>query len=146
MVLMAVDRQIIEKLLNSLRGELSKLDAMEFTYEELVNEADIQDLVNRRLQVAIESCIDIATHLVSGLNLQGQDTAAEFFRLLAKEGVIGSELAERVAKACGLRNILVHLYLKIDYKIVNQSSHEGLDDLREFAQQVVDFLEKNPKV
>lgn len=143
---MAVDRQIIEKLLNSLKGELSKLDAMDFTYEDLVNEVDVQDLVNRRLQVAIESCIDIATHLVSGLNLQGQDTAAEFFRLLAKEGVIRPELAERVAKAYGLRNVLVHLYLKIDYQIVHQSSHEGLEDLREFARQVVGFLEKNPQV
>jgi uncharacterized protein YutE (UPF0331/DUF86 family) len=143
---MAVDRQIIEKLLNSLRGELSKLDAMEFTYEELVNEVDIQDLVNRRMQIAIESCIDIATHLASGLNMPGQNTAADVFRLLAKEDIITDELAEKIAKACGLRNILVHQYLEIDYKIIYQSSREGADDLREFARQVVEFLEKNPQV
>lgn len=143
---MVVNRQIIEKLLNSLRRELSKLDAMEFTYEELIGEVDIQDIVNRRLQIAVESCIDIATHLASGLNLPGQSTSADIFRLLAQEKVIGTELAEKLVKACGLRNILVHQYLKIDYKIVHESSHEGLDDLREFAKQVVDFLEKNPQV
>lgn len=143
---MVVDRRIIEKLLNSLREELSKLDAMDFTYEELADEVDIQDLVNRRLQIAVEICIDTATHLASGLNLPGQDTAADVFRLLAKENVINDKLTEKIAKACGMRNVLVHQYLKIDYKIVHQSSHEGLDDLREFAKAVVDFLEKNPQV
>lgn len=88
---MVVERQIIEKLLNSLRGELSKLDAMEFTYEELISEVDIQDMVNRRLQIAVESCIDIATHLASGLNLPGQNTSADVFRLLAKEKIITEE-------------------------------------------------------
>ena len=143
---MVVDRQIIGKLLNSLREELGKLDAMEFTYEELINEVDIQDIVDRRLQIAIESCIDTATHLASGLNLPGQNTSADVFRLLAQEKIINENLAEKMTKACGLRNILVHQYLKIDYKIIHQSSHEGLDGLREFAKTVVDFLEKNPQV
>lgn len=143
---MVVDRQIIEKLLNSLKGELHKLDSMEFTPDELMEKVDIQDIINRRLQIAVESCIDTATHLASGLSLPGQNTSADVFRLLAQEKIITEELGEKMAKACGLRNILVHQYLKIDYEIVYQVSQKGIEDLREFARQVVGFLEKNPQV
>lgn len=142
---MAVDRQIIKKLLDSLKDELSKIEAMDFTFDELIGKVDIQDLVNRRLQIAVESCIDIAVHLASGLRLPGQDSAADVFRLLTKERIIKEELGEKMAKACGLRNVLVHQYLKIDYKIVHQSSKDGLSILKDFAKAVVDFLEKNPQ-
>lgn len=142
---MAIDRQILLSLLNKLQKILSKLDRMEFTLEELTNNADIQDLVDRRMQISIETCIDMATHLASGLNLPGQDTAADVFKLLAEEKILEKELSEKMAGACGFRNILVHEYLTINYNIVFQNYKHNLDDLREFAKSVVEFLEKNPQ-
>jgi uncharacterized protein YutE (UPF0331/DUF86 family) len=119
---------------------------MEFSFFELEKDEDIQDLVDRRLQIAVEICIDIAVHLASGLNLPGQDTAKDVFMLLGKEGVIKKELAKKIGKACGFRNILVHQYLDIDYHEVFRVYQEDINDLRNFAKAVVNFLEKNPKV
>ena len=143
---MAVDRQILENLLNKLQKTLSKLERMEFSPEELNEKVDVQDLVDRRLQVAIECCIDMAAHLASGLNLPGQDTAGEVFKLLAEEKILDRKLSEKLSKACGLRNILVHEYLTINYNLVFQNYKYNLTNLKEFAIAVVDFLEKNPQV
>lgn len=143
---MAVDRKILEKLLNNLKSALDKLEKMEFTLSELQENEDIQDLVDRRLQIAVETCIDIAVHLAAGLKLPGQDTASEVFELLKKEEVIKKDLAKKMAKACGFRNILVRQYLDIDYNLVFRAYQEDLNDLREFAFQIVAFLEKNPQV
>jgi len=143
---MVVDRQILENLLNKLQKTLSKLERMEFSPEEFAENEDIQDLVDRRLQVAIECCIDMATHLASGLNLPGQDTAGEVFKLLAEEKILDRKLSEKLSEACGLRNILVHEYLTINYDLVFQNYKYNLVDLKEFAKVIIDFLEKNPSV
>jgi len=143
---MAVDRQVLESLLNKLQKTLLKLDRMDFSSEELREDEDLQDLVDRRLQIAIETCIDMATHLANGLNLPGRDIAGEVFKLLAEEKIIDSNLAEKMSRACGFRNILVHEYLMIDYNLVYENYKFNLDDLRDFAKAVVDFLEKNPQV
>lgn len=143
---MAVDRQILQNLLSKLQKTLSKLERMEFSAEDILENEDIQDLVDRRLQTAIECCIDMATHLSSGLNLSGQDTAGEVFKLLAEEKILNQKLSEKMMKACGFRNVLIHEYLTIDYGIVYQNYSNNLADLREFAKTVVEFLEKNPQV
>lgn len=143
---MVVDRQVLESLLNKLHKTLSNLERMEVVVEELLENENLQDLVDRRMQIAIETCIDIANHLASGLNLPGQDTSADIFKLLSEEKILEQNLAEKLSRACGFRNILVHEYLTIDYKIVFQNYKYGLDDLRNFAKTVVDFLEKNPQV
>ena len=143
---MVVDRQILENLLNKLQKTISKLERMEFSPEEFAENEDIQDLVDRRLQVAIECCIDMATHLASGLNLPGQDTAGEVFKLLAEEKILDRKLSEKLSEACGLRNILVHEYLTINYDLVFQNYKYNLVDLKEFAKVIIDFLEKNPSV
>lgn len=143
---MAMDRKIIEKLLHNLRKNLDKLERMDFSLSELEKDEDIQDLVDRRLQIAVETCIDMAVHLASGLNLPGQDTAKDVFELLGKEKVIKEKLAKKMGRACGFRNILVHQYLDIDYQEVFRVYQKDLQDLRDFAKAVVEFLEKNPKV
>lgn len=143
---MAVDRQILENLLNKLQKTLSKLERMEFSPEELTKNVDIQDLVDRRLQIAIECCIDMATHIASGLNLPGQDTAGAVFKLLAEEKILDRKLSEKMSEACGFRNILVHEYLTINYDLVYLNYKHNLTDLKEFAKTVVEFLEKNPQV
>lgn len=81
-------------------------------------------------------------HIVSGLNLGMPEYARELFPLLTKEGIIDEQLAERLGKAVGLRNVLVHLYLEVDLNILANSATVGLDDLRAFAQAINEFLEK----
>lgn len=140
-----VDREILKSLLNKLNKTLSKLERMDISLEELLKNEDIQDVVDRRLQISIEVCIDIASHLAAGLNLPGQDTAADVFELLGKEKIIDPKLAKKLASASGFRNILVHEYLEINYNIVFENYKYRLDDLRDFAKAVVEFLEKNPQ-
>lgn len=43
---------------------------------------------------------------------------AESFRLAARAGLIGSELADGLAPFAGTRNILVRDYLEVDYELI----------------------------
>ena len=130
---MVIDKPTLMQLLDKLKHELNKLNSMEFDLEDILSDEDIQDLVNRRMQVAIETCIDIATMLVACLQLKRSDDAGDVFRELARAKILTSELAEKMAKAVGFKNVLVHEYVKIDYKKVFIAKNENLDDLRKFC-------------
>jgi uncharacterized protein YutE (UPF0331/DUF86 family) len=84
------------------------------------------------LQLAIQSCIDIGAHLISELGLTAPADYRGVFASLASAG-LEQGLAERLAAAAGMRNILVHGYLDVDSQLV-WDALARLDDLRAFAE------------
>ena len=89
---------------------------------------DCQDIVVFNLQKAIQSCIDIAAHVVADEGL-GQPTGlADLFDLLGEHQIISSDLARQLRKAAGLRNIIVHEYVRLDLSLIYRIAKEDLTD------------------
>lgn len=137
-----VNKEIIYKYLASLEESLRRIRKMDFTFDMITGDEDVQDLLDRRMQKAIEACIDISAHLVSSLNLGRSETAKGLFPLLAKNRIIDQNLSKRLEKAVSFRNILVHEYTEIDYKLAYSDLEEKLKDLEAFAKAVHKFIEK----
>lgn len=55
-------------------------------------------------------------------------------------GLLAEDLAERLSRAAGLRNILVHLYEDIDYEIVAASIDAALDDFDALLRRLEEDL------
>lgn len=83
----------------------------------------------------IEGCVRAAQHVVSSEGLAVPETNAEAVRALGRAGMIDSELANRVARAVGFRNVLVHEYAEVDDQRV-VANLELLDDIEQFARAV----------
>ncbi len=90
---------------------------MDFTFDMVLGDEDIQDLLDRRMQKAIESCIDIAAHLVASEKLGQAESAGSLFPLLVKGKIIPQKLAVQLSKAVGFRNLIIHKYVDIDYQL-----------------------------
>lgn len=56
--------------------------------------------------------------------------------MLAQNAVIDTELANRLRKMVGFRNIAVHNYQARDPRIIDQIVESRLEDLRTFAAAV----------
>lgn len=69
------------------------------------------------------------------------DTMGQTFDLLAQKGVLNTELANRLRKAVGFRNVAVHSYESINWDIVHSIVKYHLADFAEFAKAVVSRLE-----
>jgi uncharacterized protein YutE (UPF0331/DUF86 family) len=89
--------------------------------------------VEHALQLAIQACIDVGAHLVSELGLPTPDDYGQIFESLGNAGRIDRELAGRLSRAVGMRNLLVHEYLDIDLDRVWEALGD-LEDLRSFAR------------
>jgi len=87
----------------------------------------------RALQLALQVCIDVAAHVVAEEGLGMPDDARGLFGRLARAGHVDAALADRLAVAAGLRNVLVHAYVDLDDERVFAALSD-LDDLRAFAR------------
>jgi uncharacterized protein YutE (UPF0331/DUF86 family) len=84
---------------------------------------------------AIQIVIDVACAVVSHENLGHPKSYAECLRILGREGRLDEALAGRLARAVGLRNVLIRDYLDVNDRLVFEAL-ENLDDLRAFAAQI----------
>jgi uncharacterized protein YutE (UPF0331/DUF86 family) len=92
------------------------------------------------VQASAQACIDIANHVIAS---SGWRTAKDFgdaFTVLEEHGVLEPELAERMRKLAGMRNLLVHIYEEIDDRVVYASLSQGLADLSEYARSIAQLL------
>lgn len=129
-----MDRAIVEQKLESLRRCLGRIEEKcpehAITLEQ---NPDLQDIIALNLTRAVQLCVDMGAHIIAGMNQAPPDTMGQTFDILASSGAIPAELALRLKKAVGFRNIAVHNYEKIDWTIVHALAERGLGDFEQFA-------------
>ena len=140
---MPIDKTLILKKLDFLNQHLLGIERMDFNEAAFVKEEDIHDLVTFRLQQAVETAIDIATHIIAESDLPRKETAKDAFILLGQQEIIGKELTRKMGKAADFRNRVVHGYNDFDYSLLFSDYKDNIDDLRAFANQILKFLEKD---
>jgi uncharacterized protein YutE (UPF0331/DUF86 family) len=134
-----MDREVIEQKLEALQRSVQRVqEKCPREPAALVQDADAQDIVAHNLTRAVQLCVDIGAHLIADSNIPAPDTMGGTFDALAELGCIDHELAGRLEKAVGFRNIAVHNYQAIDWYIVHTIALTRLADFRAFAQAVVD--------
>jgi uncharacterized protein YutE (UPF0331/DUF86 family) len=80
------------------------------------------------LSRAVQICVDLALHALSGLGQPVPDITGQAFDQRADAGRLPVELARRLKKAVGFRNIAVHNYSTIDWAIVHAIATRHLGD------------------
>jgi len=84
------------------------------------------------LQMAVQNCIDVAAHIISEEGFGVPGSTNEMFYLLEENGYLDSELTEKMVKAVGFRNLIVHEYGKIELKQVFEVAQQDIKDLDEY--------------
>jgi uncharacterized protein YutE (UPF0331/DUF86 family) len=107
------------------------------TLKEFLSSLDLQEIILFNVQMAIQHCIDIASHVISdeGLGLPGSTN--EMFYTLQENGYIPEDVADKMVAAVGFRNLVVHEYTRVDLEEVYRISQENVDDLIEFLQPLL---------
>jgi uncharacterized protein YutE (UPF0331/DUF86 family) len=114
-----VDSRVVAQKLESLRRCLQRVE--EKCPEDaagLARDLDAQDIVALNLTRAVQLCVDIGAHLLAARDTAAPGTMGEVFDVLAREQLVPDDVAQRLKKAVGFRNIAVHNYEVIDWEIV----------------------------
>jgi uncharacterized protein YutE (UPF0331/DUF86 family) len=135
------DPAVLDAKLRELSRRLKRLEAKRpASAKALAADEDLQDIVARNLEVAIQNCMDIALHLCSARGVVPA-TSAQAFAVLAEHALLDRTLAQKLQRAVGFRNVLVHDYTDIDWKIVLQVLRTGTRDLADFGKAVTELLD-----
>jgi uncharacterized protein YutE (UPF0331/DUF86 family) len=124
----------IERALARVREEYGGKDA------NLLENPSRQDAILLNLQRACESAIDLAMHLVRVDRLGVPQESRDAFGLLARGGVIDEDLAGRLQKMVGFRNIAVHDYERLNLQIVRSIVTTRLQDFERFCERALQRL------
>jgi uncharacterized protein YutE (UPF0331/DUF86 family) len=133
-----MDRLIVERKLDSLQRCLARVRSRcPASVEALSSDVDVQDVLVLNLSRAVQLCVDLAAHVLSGLALPPPETMGQAFEHLQEAGLLEAGLALRLRKAVGFRNIAVHAYDVLDWAIVFSLATRDIADFEAFARMIV---------
>lgn len=137
-----MDSRVIEQKLESLRRCLQRVKAKcPADASILASDLDAQDIIALNLTRAVQLCVAIGAHLIAARDVPAPNTMGETFDVLALARLIPEELARRMQRAVGFRNIAVHSYEAINWEIVFAICQKHLVDFRDFAASVDALLD-----
>ena len=134
-----VDKELILSKASTVKRHCKRIsDKINVDVEEFVSDIDRQEIVVFNLQMAIQNCIDIAAHIVSEEGYGVPGSSNEMFYMLEENRLLENHLTEKMVKAIGLRNLIVHEYGTIDLKKIYHLAGKDLADLADFIKTIVD--------
>jgi uncharacterized protein YutE (UPF0331/DUF86 family) len=124
-----------------LESYLTELRAFQaYPRAQFIQQPALHHLAERYLHLACEAVLDIAQHVIADQGYTQATSYRNAVEVLEDEDMIDGDLAERLKRWMGFRNILVHLYLAIDHGRVYDAIQEDLGDLEEFAGHMARLL------
>ena len=94
------------------------------------------------LQVSIEVCLDVASHIIASERLRAPKDYADSFTVLNEAGIITSDLCRQLRQMAKFRNRLVHLYSEFDTEYIYGFIQSDLDDITQFKNTIIQRLKK----
>jgi len=132
-----MDKIIVNKKLDSLYRCINRIqEKCPTNAAELKINIDLQDVIVLNLSRAVQLCVDIAAHTLAASNQPAPNTMSEAFQSLAEMRIINSNLADRLKKSVGFRNLAVHNYHDLNWDIVFAVASKHLEDFKEFAIKI----------
>lgn len=93
------------------------------------------------LIVAAEAALDICNHLAARRGGRSPRDYADCIEILGELGAVDDELRARLVKIARFRNLLVHLYWKVDDGEVCRVIQEDLEDLDAYLASLGRYLD-----
>lgn len=112
--------------------------------DSFLDDIDRQESILFNAQMAIQNCIDIAAHIVSAENFGAPGSTNEMFYLLEENGYLSRELTEKIVKAVGFRNLVVHEYAKIELEKVFKIAKHDINDIDDYLKSIFEQLYLSP--
>lgn len=131
----------IRLLAGELRGALSELSEFAtIPVETFVRDRRAVNSAKYLLIVATEAALDICNHLVSRRGQRSPADYADCIGILGEMGAIDGDLRGRLVKMARFRNLIVHLYWKVDDHEVHRVIREDLSDLDQYLTALGAYL------
>lgn len=131
-----------DEFLAALRRDLADLEryAREVGYDRFVRDRDAQNMVLFAVYRVSQNLIDLANLIVADRGLGVPQSYRDTFRLLAEAGILDMNLSPQLEGWAGLRNVIAHIYRKLDLDDVHRAFTSELAPVRSFLDVAAALL------
>ena len=135
-------KQRIHEKITEISSFLSELqEIVPPQYNTYLQSLMVKAACERYFKKIIIAMIDLSFMIIKYKKLRIPEDDNSAFESLAEEGIISGELALKLRKAKGMRNIMAHEYGEVDVKLVFQAvSSEIFFDTEEFLKAIKSVL------
>jgi uncharacterized protein YutE (UPF0331/DUF86 family) len=132
-----VDPNVVASKLRELDERIARVRAhLPAESSALAANRDALELVSFNLMLAVQACLDIASHLIADEAWPPASSLADAFQRLGEQGVVAPATAAALRRAAGLRNLIAHGYAEANPDLLYAAASSGLPDLQRFASEV----------
>jgi len=138
-----LDHQVIEAHLQNMEDALANLGRYrELSLGEFRKDLSLIWIAEKGLEILIQNLLDIGAHILASEIRNDWDDYGEIILKLGHHEIIPRDFSERIQGMAGLRNILIHEYLRVDVPKLYHYLKNRLGDFTEFMSYVQEYLEK----
>ena len=139
---MTVDPDVVRSRCGDIEDAISRLARFAaMPVDEFVANRDAVDAACYRLLVGIEAALSLCYHVAAKQLRQVPEQYAACFTTLRDAGIIDPDLATRLQAMARFRNLLVHMYARVDAARVHEILGTHLGGLRAFAGAVARLVD-----
>ena len=139
-----LENSVLNRLFTEMDESLRKLRSLsKLSEDEFLGHYEKIDTAKYNFIVAIEAIIDICNRIISKRKLGFPQDYSDVIKLMSQEGVLEGDLVGRLVEMVKFRNMLVHLYWKIENDRLYQYLRENLGDFEAFKEAIRKYLKKS---
>ena len=131
------DRDVVLAKVAAIQKCLRRIKDVTGLDSDRLDEIDAQEIFVLNLQRAIQSAIDLATHIVASEGLGIPDTIRGNFVLLERAKIITKTLSKKMQSMVGFRNIAIRDYQALDVDVLKAILSKNLKDIEQFYTAVL---------
>ncbi|MGA2316618.1 MAG: DUF86 domain-containing protein [Thermodesulfobacteriota bacterium] len=138
--------EIIEQHIQNMEEALAQLGKYRnISFNEFQKDLSLVWIVEKGLEILIQNLLDIGAHLLASEIKNDWEDYGEVILKLGKHGVIPQEFVDQIKGMAGLRNILIHEYLRIDLNKLFDYLKYRLEDFVQFIRYIREYQRSSLK-
>jgi uncharacterized protein YutE (UPF0331/DUF86 family) len=127
-----------------VRGRLLRVrDGLTVGRDAFAGETGRIEQVAFNIFLAMQECLDLASHIVSDQGWGTPATLAETFDLLEQHGVLTTDIAQAMRRGTRLRNLIAHAYGDLDGAKLFDAASAGQVQIEEFLAEIAGWMARS---
>lgn len=132
-----INKELIIKKIEEINSFLDLLENYkDLEMDKFLNDRNVVDATKFRLINIMEACMNICSHIVIKMFNKIPESYVDCFKILGEKGIIDKELSINLIKMTKFRNLLIHLYSKVDDSEIYKILKQNLVDIKKFMQEI----------
>ncbi len=136
-----LENNVLNRLFTEMDESLRKLSSLsKLSKDEFLDNYEKIDTAKYNFIVAIEAIIDICNRIISKQKLGLPQDYSDVIKIMSQKGIVEGDLVGRLIEMVKFRNMLVHLYWKIENDRLYEYLKENLGDFEAFQGAIRTYL------